>query len=420
MRLVSEGGRRPGARAAAILAVLAVVSVPTLLGPALADTKSEIAATERQIDALISRISLQSQRVSELQSEASRLAGELDAVLGDIARTEDLIAQKQREIAAADRALAELQAQLDQRAREVYQFGAGTEIEVLLGASSFQDFAARLEFVNQASRNDRDLFDRIRNEQNTLRHKKIELRQLEERLEADKAKLERQQDAITAKLGEANAALEAMRRDKVETEALLERLEDKRRQEIRAAELAAAARAAEAAEAAKAAAAAAAAAAAEQSSAASSGGSESGDSGGGGGGEGGGGGGGGPFQVCPVDPPRGYSNDFGAPRPGGRIHLGIDIFAPYGTPIRATFSGNASAGSNDLGGLTVNVYGGGGFTYNAHLSGYGKTGSVQAGDVIGYVGTSGNAQGKSPHNHFEWHPGNGGAVNPYYYLNAVC
>ena len=66
----------------------------------------------------------------------------------------------------------------------------------------------------------------------------------------------------------------------------------------------------------------------------------------------------------------------------------------------------------------VKIYGAGGYVYNAHLSAYGKLGSVRTGDVVGYVGSTGNAT--APHDHFEWHPGDGGAVDAYLYLAAVC
>jgi murein DD-endopeptidase MepM/ murein hydrolase activator NlpD len=130
----------------------------------------------------------------------------------------------------------------------------------------------------------------------------------------------------------------------------------------------------------------------------------------------------GPLYVCPVDPPRSYSDDFGAPRYTGGYHphAGIDIFAPAGTPVRAPFDGIAVDASNAIGGYAVRVHGGEGYVYNAHLSAFGTLGQVEAGTVIGFVGNTGNAATTPAHDHFEWHPDGGLAVNPFPYLNEVC
>ena len=128
------------------------------------------------------------------------------------------------------------------------------------------------------------------------------------------------------------------------------------------------------------------------------------------------------FRECPVAGPHEVANNFGVwvikPEVPKHIHQGNDITAASGTPIVAPFDGVAEASSNELGGLAVKVFGEYGYVYNAHLSGYGQLGEVKAGDVIGYVGATGDAGGY--HDHLEWHPGNGSAVDPYAYLMAVC
>jgi murein DD-endopeptidase MepM/ murein hydrolase activator NlpD len=129
------------------------------------------------------------------------------------------------------------------------------------------------------------------------------------------------------------------------------------------------------------------------------------------------------LRTCPVRGQHVVANNFGyivQKRPGvpRHAHVGNDITAAYGTPIVAPFDGTAVASTNALGGLAVKVYGDAGYAYNAHLSSYGRLGAVTLGDVIGYVGTTGDAGG--PHDHFEWHPGDGSAVDPYPYLMAVC
>lgn len=133
-------------------------------------------------------------------------------------------------------------------------------------------------------------------------------------------------------------------------------------------------------------------------------------------------GGNGPLYICPVQGKGFFSDDFGAPRYAGGFHLhqGNDIFAPLGTPIVAPFDGNAVTAANSLGGLAVKVFGTQGYVYNAHLVSYGKLGAVKAGTVIGYVGNTGDALGGPMHDHFEWHPANGPAIDPYPFLTQVC
>ena len=129
-----------------------------------------------------------------------------------------------------------------------------------------------------------------------------------------------------------------------------------------------------------------------------------------------------PFAVCPVGGPHAVADNFGDPRPepggGFHWHQGDDIMAAMGTPILAPFDGVASVSHSFLGGLGVYVHGDYGYVYNAHLSLLGSLGPVEAGDIVGYVGSTGHSSG--PHDHFEWHPENGPAVDPYEYLMLVC
>ena len=127
------------------------------------------------------------------------------------------------------------------------------------------------------------------------------------------------------------------------------------------------------------------------------------------------------FETCPVQGSISIADNFGIIRemPGTprHVHMGDDVGAPTGAAIVAPFDGTAVASSSELGGSQVKVYGADGYVYNAHLSAYGRLGEVTAGTIVGYVGETGNAT--APHDHFEWHPGNGGAVDPYVYLTAA-
>lgn len=108
---------------------------------------------------------------------------------------------------------------------------------------------------------------------------------------------------------------------------------------------------------------------------------------------------------------------WGGARSGGRRHEGIDIFAKRNTPIRATTRGIVlNVGPNNLGGKTVTVLGPGGWRhYYGHLERYPnlKRGDwIQPGEVVGYVGDSGNAKGTPTHLHYGIYTSSG-ATNPY-------
>ena len=138
----------------------------------------------------------------------------------------------------------------------------------------------------------------------------------------------------------------------------------------------------------------------------------------------GGGGGSGSGSSCILERPYNYVDSWGAPRSGGRTHLGTDVMAPHGARVFAFTGGVVSRESTSAnGGVQLYLQGDNGVEYfYAHLSGYAvSTGTrVRAGQLIAYNGQTGNARYTAPHVHFEVHPGGGSAVNPYPHLKPVC
>lgn len=124
-------------------------------------------------------------------------------------------------------------------------------------------------------------------------------------------------------------------------------------------------------------------------------------------------------MVCPVAENAPFSDSWGEPRSGGRRHEGVDMLAARGTRVVASLAGFAEFKNTSAGGLSIwlTTPDGDKFFY-AHLDAWeGESRDVAQGDVIGYVGSSGNAGG--PHLHFEVRPG-GRAVNPYPMTRAAC
>jgi murein DD-endopeptidase MepM/ murein hydrolase activator NlpD len=138
--------------------------------------------------------------------------------------------------------------------------------------------------------------------------------------------------------------------------------------------------------------------------------------------------------VCPTFSTV-FSDSWGDPRPGGRVHVGTDLIAPINTPVVAVASGevvrvdrvNSHIPGTDIdpGGLSVTyITSWGDVFYNGHFAsippGISPGTKLLAGSIIGYVGETGNAISSVPHLHIQWHPQAGIPQNPYVWLDRIC
>jgi murein DD-endopeptidase MepM/ murein hydrolase activator NlpD len=120
-----------------------------------------------------------------------------------------------------------------------------------------------------------------------------------------------------------------------------------------------------------------------------------------------------------------WSDDWHAPRccPEAHLHQGLDIFAPKNAPALAVAVGRVTRIVNGpVSGKAVYLTDAHGtYYFYGHLNGYAKDlqvgQEVRVGELIGYVGNTGNALGTPAHIHFEIHPGGGSAVPPKPYLD---
>lgn len=121
-------------------------------------------------------------------------------------------------------------------------------------------------------------------------------------------------------------------------------------------------------------------------------------------------------------PKQRFVDTWGAPRGNGRMHEGVDIFAKRGTPIVSNIDAVVwKLENNRLGGTSIWLYGAGGaLHYYTHLDSYApdlqRYQIIKRGQIIGYVGNTGNAKTTPPHLHYGIYI-QGKAVNPYVLLN---
>ncbi|HKX34494.1 MAG TPA: peptidoglycan DD-metalloendopeptidase family protein [Actinomycetota bacterium] len=373
-------------RALAVVAALALLTSLAQVAVAEPGTEEKLDTAKAEFEQLKDQIASQQQVLNRLSAEAAAIAERWEVATGRWEQVTAELRQTQFALAEAQAEYQGLKSDLEERAREAYITGPGSGLEFLLGASSIADLSARMEYVNALSQEDADLATEVQNVRNTLAARKEDQQKLQAKRAKTVKKIEGERAALDAKFGEQQAVLGDLNSAKARAEDLVKQLTRRYQNELEA-----------------------------LTGLQFHGGSV--------------------FAVCPVDQPRALYDGFGAPRYGGGYHphAGNDIIAPQGTPIRATFDGYAQAGSNTLGGYSVNVYGDLGYTYNAHLMQPGVTGQVSAGQVVGYVGATGDTS--TPHDHFEWHPNVipsdwpvspygysiiGSAVNPFPLLAQVC
>jgi murein DD-endopeptidase MepM/ murein hydrolase activator NlpD len=131
-----------------------------------------------------------------------------------------------------------------------------------------------------------------------------------------------------------------------------------------------------------------------------------------------------PGLVCPF-PGSAFVDSWGDPRSGGRTHRGVDMFGPHGAVLYAAASGTITITNGGLGGRGLWIHSDSGVAYYyAHLDGWAVSEGqrVNAGQVVGYNGASGNAYGGRPHLHLQLHPSGreSPAYNPYPTMRAAC
>ena len=348
------------------------------------------------------------QRLNEIQSQINSIqlslataVSRVDQAEGELEQLVAQIAETKARLAQAQARYEEIRAQLNDRAVQAFMSGPGSSLEMVLGATSLDDLSDRLEYVDAVAQSDADLAQEVANLQAALEVEAQNLGQLRVQQRAKVVAVRELRDQILNQLTQVQQLRDQAAREVSQTIANYRRLRGARADYLENL--------------------------AQQTSSSPphtavslpAGFTN-------------------PLQVCPVDDPRVFGDGFGAPRYAGGFHLhaGNDLVSNYGTPIRAPFDGVAKRSYNALGGNSEYVYGASGYVYNAHLDHYSENsdGPVQAGDIIGYVGDTGDAIG-TPHDHFEWHPNSvpsnwpasyygytviGSAVNPYPVLVDVC
>jgi murein DD-endopeptidase MepM/ murein hydrolase activator NlpD len=357
--------RAPIARGATTAARISRVTAPLVVlcmlafapaGTALADSGDALHQAKHELRQTKSQIRARMAKLRVLQRRMNALATRIGHTEDQINHTLFKVHVIQTDVDTLQRRLAMLGDRLAERSRQAYMMGPATPMVYLLTASSAAEAANRIGLLEEMSRRDQILVEQIITVRDQLAVKQYELKKTTWYLSTVRADLTDAQAELRTTMDRSRQLLSTLRAHREDVLTQISRIR--------------------------------------------------------------------PFALCPVGDPHAVGDDFGiwVHRPkrwgGDHIHQGNDIMAPEGTPIYAPFDGTAVVATNHIGGMAVKVYGRYGYVYNAHLSRFGNLGPVQTGDVVGYVGHTGDTGAN--HDHFEWHPGGGQAVDPHGFLMLVC
>jgi murein DD-endopeptidase MepM/ murein hydrolase activator NlpD len=363
---------------ATLLVVVAAASGQSLESK-LSEKQSELSQQKEQKGVLTTQISRYSDQVDQLAGEVAVLRNR-EAIVEQELR--EVKARLRREKERLDQLRGHLRRSLNalrNRLVAIYRSDEPDALTVILESDGFDDLVNRYEYLQRIEERDAAIVDRVRFLRNDSRSTVARIEEAKEEIAAKEAELERTRVQLEARKSELDAARDRKAAALDDVEGNIQRLEgdiSDIQADIQAQIQEATSTSTEPLPA-------------------------------------------GPIQggangyIWPVNGP--VTSPFG-PR-WGRMHEGIDIAVPSGTPIRATASGTVilAAYTSGYGNYTCVDHGGGLSSCYAHQSSYATSqgASVSQGEVIGYVGCTGSCFGD--HLHFEIRV-NGAAVDPLGYL----